>query len=89
MRQSKILALGILAVMCAMSALFSSQVVIACAFAAPAALCLGLWFYRYQRDKNIIAQARQDRQQAVQTRSITPPMESKGSRRLFVPPPLD
>jgi hypothetical protein len=89
MRQGKLFTFGILFAMCAVMALIGGQIAAACIFAVLASPFSGLWFYRYQRDKNIIAQARRERQQAIQIPSITPPMESKGSRRLFVPPPLD
>lgn len=61
----------------------------ACAFPfLIAALAFGLIAYKkHQRDTNIIAEA--DRQQATASRQLpVPAMTSKGSNRLFVPPPL-
>ena len=89
MRQGKALVLGILCTAMAVSFYADSQTTLMWAFVASSALFLGLWFYRYQRDKNIIAQARQERLKPSQTTPTLPPMESKGSRRLFVPPPLN
>ncbi|SRR5258707_170219 len=72
---------------------------LASAFALPAALLLGLWSYRRQRDHRIAKQAATNWQRQPSSHSLEravgssaqtlPPMVSKGSNNsLFVPPPL-
>jgi hypothetical protein len=59
------------------------------AFMVVAALFLSVWAYKFFRDRSIVMQARLEREQAPQTSSLIPSMTSKGSRRLFVPQPLE
>lgn len=53
------------------------------------ALFYGLvFYYKHSRDTKIIHQAEQE-QLAAPAPMLLPPMTTKGSNRLFVPPPLD
>jgi hypothetical protein len=45
-------------------------------------------YYKHVRDVKIIHQAEQE-QLAAPAPMVLPPMTTKGSNRLFVPPPLD
>jgi len=56
-------------------------------FIVIAVLLLSVGMYPYIRDHRIVAQARLEQEQPAQVSQ--PPMTSKGSRCLFVPPPLD
>jgi hypothetical protein len=47
----------------------------------------GIWLHKAQRDLNIISQARQEKVETPKVSAI--PMTSKGSHRLFVPPPIN
>lgn len=46
-------------------------------------------FYKYARDARIVNQAETEQLQAADRLPLPPQMTSKGSSRLFVPPPLD
>jgi hypothetical protein len=61
------------------------------AFLVFAALYGSIWGYKFYRDKMIVADAdyaRSQQRRIPQSVQHTPPMTSKGSDRLFVPPPL-
>jgi len=59
-------------------------------FIVIAVLLLSVGMYPYIRDlRFVIAQARLEREQSAQVSHTLPPMTSKGSRRLFVPPPIN
>jgi len=86
MHKSKALILGILCSATAILALADTQMMLMVAFAAGAILFLGIFLYKYQRDRSIIVKAQLERQASAQTSLVKPPHASKGSRRLFVPP---
>ncbi len=88
MRKTKALVLSIICAALAVSFFTDQQFTLMWAFLAPAALFLGIWFYKYQRDRSIVAQARRERAKAAQISQPTSPMTSKGRRRLFLPPPI-
>ncbi len=55
-----------------------------------AAMVFGAIAYaKYMRDRNMIASAKQEQLLASRQLPAPPPMSSKGSSRLFVPPPID
>ncbi len=56
-------------------------------FIVIAALLLSVGIYPYIRDHRIVAQARLEQEQPAQVSQ--PPMTSKGSRVLFIPPPMN
>jgi hypothetical protein len=86
----KLLVLGISCAALACTTFLASHDPSALWLGLPAALFLGLWFFRFQRDRRIITQAAAWReQQAVTAAQQLPPVASKGTtNRLFVPPPL-
>jgi hypothetical protein len=88
MHKRKALMLSILCAVLAFSADSAQQFTVMWIVAACSLLCFSIWFYKYQRDKSIVIQARLEREQAAQV-SHTLPQTSKGSRRLFVPPPIN
>ncbi len=57
------------------------------AFLAGTVLFGSICLYKFQRDFNIISQARQEKVETPNVSAI--PMTSKGSHRLFVPPPIN
>jgi hypothetical protein len=80
----------LLTIVCAIAAvaLFTQQDYMPMwAFLAGAVLFGSIGLYKFQRDFNIVSQARQEK---VETPKVTAiPMTSKGSHRLFVPPPIN
>ncbi len=48
--------------------------------------CIG--YYKHRRDSRLVQQVLQE-QATASHELVLPPMTSKGSNRLFVPPPLD
>ena len=56
------------------------------AFALPSVLLLGLWYYRWQRDRRIVKQAAAQWQH--QSAPTLPPMEITTNDDLFVPDDL-
>jgi hypothetical protein len=57
------------------------------AFLAGTVLFGSIWAYKDWRDFNIVSQARQEKVETPKVSAI--PMTSKGSHRLFVPPPIN
>ncbi len=72
MKQWKTLTIGILLAIGALAALVDSQLAAAGICAAPATLFVGLWFYRYQRDRKLIADAYEELQQTPEAGQTTP-----------------
>ena len=88
MSKGKNLIRGIVCATWATVAAANHQDMILLAFAAAAALFLGILFYTCYRDfYRIPSRARLERAQAAQIPHQLP-QTSKGSRRLFVPPPI-
>ena len=52
-------------------------------------LFLSVWTAKHHRDRNIEKQARLERTKTAQASQCLPPMTTKGSHRLFVPPSLE
>ena len=88
MRKGKALLLTIVCAFTAIGLLTQGRLHADVGFLAGAVLFGGFWLYKFQRDFNIIAQARLERE-AVSPKPSLPPMTSPGSRRLFVPQPID
>jgi len=79
----------LLAIVCAITAVagFTQQAYMPMwAFLAGTVLFGSIWLYKYQRDFNIVAQARLEKVETPKASAI--PMTSQGSRRLFVPTPI-
>jgi hypothetical protein len=72
MKQWKTLTIGILLAIGALAALLESQLAAAGICAVPAACLAGLWFYRYQRDRKIIAEAYGELRQTPAAGQTTP-----------------
>lgn len=72
MKQWKTLTIGILLAIGALAALLESQLAAAGICAVPAACLAGLWFYRYQRDRKIIAEAYEELQRTSEAGQTTP-----------------
>lgn len=86
MSKWKVLLLSILSAISAV-AWFTQQAYLPMwAFGAGAVLFGSIWLYKYRRDFNIVSQARLEKLETPKVSTI--PMTSKGSRRLFVPPPI-
>ena len=47
-----------------------------------------IWFFKYNRDKQIVERAKATKTQPRPVH-MEQPMNNQGSRRLFVPPPID
>jgi hypothetical protein len=81
----------IITIVCAITAVggFTQQAYMpSLAFAVGAVLFGSIWLYKYRRDFNIVSQARLVKVKTTLKPSL-PPMTSQGSRRLFVPPPIN
>jgi hypothetical protein len=87
MTKWKALLLTIVCAITAIGGLTQQAYMPSLAFAVGAVLFGSIWLYKYRRDFNIIAQARLEKLETPKASVI--PMTSKGSRRLFVPPPLN
>ncbi len=87
MKQSKKLALAIIALACALVSLGGQYPVLALGFIPPAALFGLWWYYTYRRDTTIIANARQHQlpRPAPQPQID---MVNEANHCLFVPDPL-
>ncbi len=68
--------------------LFSGQYLFMLLLGIPGLFCLWLYVHKDERDKAFIVEAHQEREQAAHTPLELPPMMSRNSRQLFVPPPL-
>jgi hypothetical protein len=94
MKQSKALALTIIAFACTIVAFGNSQFGLAAVCLVPAFLFGCLWFSKYQRDHAIVSRATE--QQALPPHQPTQPLEitqtvtskQRTNGGLFVPPPL-
>ena len=67
MSKKKALLLGILCVVSVAGFVVAKDITGILAFSAGAVLFLGIWFSKYQRDRRIIAHARQLKAKAAQT----------------------
>jgi hypothetical protein len=72
MKQWKTLTIGILLAIGALAALLENQLAAAGICAVPAACFVGLWCYRYQRDRKIIAKAYEQLHQSPKAKPTTP-----------------
>lgn len=72
MKQWKTLTIGILLAIGALAALLESQLAAAGICAVPAACFVGLWCYRYQRDRRIIAEAYEELHQSPEAKQTMP-----------------
>ena len=88
MPKTKALILAIVTAIGAVSSFADNQLTLMWSLIAASTLFFGIWLYKYQRDHNIIANAQKEQAKGAQTSQTMPPMTSKGSCRLFVPPPL-
>jgi hypothetical protein len=60
-------------------------------FLVYALICATIWVVRLARDQQAVTQARERAQQAPPPPAVMqlPPQTSRGSGRMFVPPPID
>ena len=87
MSKWKALLLTIVCAITAVGGLTQQAYMPSLAFAIGAVLFGSIWLYKFQRDFNIIYQARLEKVETPKVSAI--PMTSKGSHRLFVPPPIN
>jgi predicted membrane metal-binding protein len=57
--------------------------------ALPAAVCWGIWYYKWRRDVRLSTQVQTDVTSTFVTPQAAPPISSTGSTRLFIPAPLE
>lgn len=57
--------------------------------ALPAAICWGIWYYKWQRDARLPIQTQTHVTSTFVTPQAAPPISSTGSARLFIPAPLE
>ena len=81
MTKTKALMLGIVCIATMIAFVTVKNITGVFAFASGAVLFLSIWFYKYQRDRRIIANARKKRAVA-QVPQSTPAMTNSGSRFL-------
>lgn len=89
MRKGKALLLGLVLAVMSISFYADQQIMMMLALAACSLLTFGYSISKYYRDHKIIADSQQEIAKGAQTSQAIPPITSKGSRRLFVPEPLD
>lgn len=87
MSKLKALILSILSAVATVAWFTQQDYMLMWAFLAGTVLFGSIWLYKYRRDFNIVSQARQEKVETPKVSAI--PMTSKGSHRLFVPPPIN
>jgi phosphoribulokinase len=88
-RKEKALIVGILSTVTTISLYTNNHNPYMWLFFVLAIAFFGTAFHKYQRDDEIIANARKERAEGAQISQTMPEVTSKGSRRLFVPPPIN